>query len=305
MRESGGTARGIAARVAAALGIGIAGLVLLPVAASAETSTGGLSCTATVAGQDLAGHSSDDVGSAITVDAGSATPISMFAGSEISRYSVNLEYLGRGDDVVSNLLRVAPSWSAAAGTPAQYAWSDTLPVQRYARFGTGVFRAVIVGQGPNGQCVARALIRIDGDPLRSAAGLISIVTAIMSATLMLAAIGLAAVEDPLRRRRRREAATGQAPEAAARANRDVRWRPRISVMGITGGVVGGASVLAMLQEYGRFFPTTAVAYRAVLVGAGVGIVVPSLARILAVRRANRRLAADRSLLAVAEAPLLA
>ena len=301
MRESGGPARRAAARVATALGIGIAGFVLLPVAASADTSNGGLSCTATVAGQNLAGHSSDDVGSAITVDAGSATPISMFAGSEISRYSVNLEYLGRGDDVVSNLLRVAPNWSAAAGTPAQYAWSDTLPVQRYARFGTGVFRAVIVGQGPNGECLARALIRIDGDPLRSAAGLISIVTAIMSATLMLAAIGLAAVEDPLRRRRR-QAAHGQ---ATARANRHVRWRPRISVMGITGGVAGGASVLAMLQEYGRFFPTTAVSYRAVLVGAGVGIVVPSLARILAVRRANRRLAADRVLLAVAEAPLLA
>lgn len=302
MRESGRTARRVAARVAAALGIGIAGFVLLPVAASADTSNGGLNCTATVAGQNLAGHSSDDVGSAITVDAGSATPISMFAGSEISRYSVNLEYLGRGDDVVSNLLRVAPNWSAAAGTPAQYAWSDTLPVQRYARFGTGVFRAVIVGQGPNGECVARALIRIDGDPLRSAAGLISMVTAIMSATLIVAAIGLAAVEDPLRRRRRREVARGQ---AAAGADRRVRWRPRISVMGISGGVLGGASVLAMLQEYGRFFPTTAVAYRAVLVGAGVGIVIPSLARIVAVRRANRRLAADRILLAVAEAPLLA
>jgi hypothetical protein len=294
----------VAARLAAALGAGIAAVLLLPVTASAETSTGGLGCIATVAGQDIAGHSSDDLGSAITVDAGSATPVSMFAASEISRYSVNLEYLGRGDDVVGNLLRVAPSWSAAAGTPAQLAWSDTLPVQRYARFGTGVFRAVIVGQGPNGQCIARALIRIDGDPMRSAAGLISMVTAIMAATLMLAAIGLAAVEDPLRRRRRREAASGPTPEAKARAHRQVHWRPRFSVMGITGGVFGAASVLAVLQEYGRFYPTTAVAYRAVLVGVGVGIVVPSLARILAVRRANRRLA-DRILLAVAEAPLLA
>jgi hypothetical protein len=68
-----------------------------------------------------------------------------------------------------------------------------------------------------------------------------------------------------------------------------RWKPRFSVIGIGGSVVGAVGVLVVLQQRGQVFPTLLVEIATVLIGLGVGIVLPSLGRVVAVRRINRTL----------------
>jgi hypothetical protein len=66
--------------------------------------------------------------------------------------------------------------------------------------------------------------------------------------------------------------------------RPVRWRPRLSVVGIVGGVLTGLGVVGALQQSGRVYPTDSVVVGAVAAGAVAGVVLPSLARLAAVRR---------------------
>jgi hypothetical protein len=70
----------------------------------------------------------------------------------------------------------------------------------------------------------------------------------------------------------------------------VRWRPKISVVGIVGSVLGAIGTLVVLQQRGLVFPTTLVGIATILIGIGVGIGVPSLTRLIAIRRINRVLA---------------
>jgi len=67
------------------------------------------------------------------------------------------------------------------------------------------------------------------------------------------------------------------------------WRPRISVVGILGGLLAGIGAVVLLQQYALVYPTRAVAIEGLAGGLAVGIIVPSLARILPVRRVNRRI----------------
>jgi len=58
------------------------------------------------------------------------------------------------------------------------------------------------------------------------------------------------------------------------------------LLGIAGGLVGAAGVVVLLQGYGRRFPTTAILVRALVTGLVAGIALPSLARVVRVRRSR-------------------
>lgn len=83
-------------------------------------------------------------------------------------------------------------------------------------------------------------------------------------------------------------AGGAAPTGAAVRLRRVHWRPRFSVVGMGSGVVGGLAGVVLLQQTGRLFPSWEILGRALVAGLLAGILIPSLARLIAVRRANRR-----------------
>jgi sorbitol-specific phosphotransferase system component IIC len=59
------------------------------------------------------------------------------------------------------------------------------------------------------------------------------------------------------------------------------------VIGILGSLVGALGVLVVLQQRGQIFPTLSVEIVTLVIGLLVGIAVPSLARLIAVRRINR------------------
>jgi len=69
-----------------------------------------------------------------------------------------------------------------------------------------------------------------------------------------------------------------------------RWRPRFSFVGIVGGFLSGVGGLVLLQQYAVLFPTRTVAIVFVAGGVILGITLPSLLRVRAVRKTNRRLA---------------
>ena len=86
-------------------------------------------------------------------------------------------------------------------------------------------------------------------------------------------------------------AGGAAATGAPIRLRRVHWRPRFSVVGMLSGVLGGLAAVVLLQQSGKLFPTWEILGRALVAGLLVGIILPSLTRLIAVRRANRRVAA--------------
>lgn len=84
---------------------------------------------------------------------------------------------------------------------------------------------------------------------------------------------------------------GATPSGAPIQLRRVRWRPKFSIVGMGSGVVGGLAAVVLLQETGKLFPSYEILGRALVAGLLVGILVPSLTRLIAVRRANRRVRA--------------
>ena len=76
-----------------------------------------------------------------------------------------------------------------------------------------------------------------------------------------------------------------AAETAVRLPR-VGWRPRISAVGLVGGLLAGAGIVVLLQQYAVVYPTRAVAIEGLVGGLALGLIIPSLLRVFAVRRVN-------------------
>ena len=83
---------------------------------------------------------------------------------------------------------------------------------------------------------------------------------------------------------------GAAPGAGPVRLRRYHWRPRLSLVGMGSGVVGGLAAVVLLQQTGGLFPSYEILGRALVAGLVAGLLIPSLARMIAVRRANRRVA---------------
>jgi hypothetical protein len=86
------------------------------------------------------------------------------------------------------------------------------------------------------------------------------------------------------------AVAGAALTAAAPGPGRVRFRPRLSFFGILGGLLAGLGAGVLLQQYAILYPTRTVAIIELAAGLALGILLPSLGRLRAVRRINRRLA---------------
>jgi hypothetical protein len=84
---------------------------------------------------------------------------------------------------------------------------------------------------------------------------------------------------------------GAGPGGAGPRLPRVHWRPYFSVVGMLSGIVGGAAAVVLLQQTSKLFPTYEILGRALVAGLLAGILIPSLTRLIAVRRANRRIAA--------------
>ncbi|MBT8212611.1 MAG: hypothetical protein KJN71_05660, partial [Acidimicrobiia bacterium] len=71
----------------------------------------------------------------------------------------------------------------------------------------------------------------------------------------------------------------------------LRWRPRVSIIGVILGALGGLGVVVYLQQSGWRVLDRALSLQGVIGGALSGILIPSLIYAITVRRYNRRLSA--------------
>jgi hypothetical protein len=225
-------------------------------------------------------------------------------------------------------------------------WENSVPVDKYAKYGVGLYKVIGLSEGPAGTCSGSALVRVVGNPLTTVAGAAAAgITALGG--LGLAAAGVASAlegqaegraveegvtagtertaeaaaeeerrlqdkwhrEDWERRRRKAGlcslaalpallltgtamAAGGGTPPTSKQGVRLARagWRPRISAVGLIGGLLAGAGIVVLLQQYALVYPTRAVAIEGLAGGLALGLVIPSLLRVFAVWRLNRTIA---------------
>jgi len=78
------------------------------------------------------------------------------------------------------------------------------------------------------------------------------------------------------------------PGPARGARPRARWGIRLSAVGLLSGVLAGAGAVVLLQQYAVVYPSTGVIAAGLAAGLAVGILLPSLGRTLAIRRARRR-----------------
>jgi hypothetical protein len=79
------------------------------------------------------------------------------------------------------------------------------------------------------------------------------------------------------------------------------WAPRISVVGLIGSVLFGLGFTVFLQQSGEVFPDEGTFLQYIAAGVVVGIIVPSLIRVVTVMRVNRAIGAAETRLASARA----
>jgi hypothetical protein len=83
---------------------------------------------------------------------------------------------------------------------------------------------------------------------------------------------------------------GGVPQERPRFPR-ARWRPRLSVLGILGGLLGSLGAVVLMELNGNVYPTRQWTIEALVGGLLVGLIVPSLGNAFAAWRINRHRAA--------------
>lgn len=115
-------------------------------------------CTVAIDGQSLRGRSSTAPRDSISVDAGATATLMGSASSRIDAYSIEMEYAGF-------------AWTVAEDRVAGSSWRTEVSVERYARYGVGLYRVHAISTGAV-RCEATALMRITGrNPMSTLAGL--------------------------------------------------------------------------------------------------------------------------------------
>ena len=314
-------------------------LTTLPALALLASADVNGNCSATINGVDVRGLSSSNAGDAIEVKEHTAVPVTMQSADGITRLRVQIEFAG-------------VPWTVRDEPTSGTSWDNSVPIDKYAKYGVGLYKVIGLSEGPGGTCSGSALVRVVGNPLTTVAGAAAAgITALGGLGLAAAGVAsalegqaeartaeeritgeierLAQAEEEEKRQhemwerywehRQREedayrrwrsglcallvlpallltgaamAAGGGAPLAAEPAVRlpRVGWRPRISVAGIVGGLLAGAGIVVLLQQYAVVYPTRAVAIEGLAGGLALGIIIPSLMRFFAVGRVNRAIA---------------
>lgn len=215
-------------------------------------------CTIRVAGIDM--NDASTPGDAVAVPG--SVPVELTGTSEVP---VRLREL---------FLEIAGVRMTLAQLPlaSKNEWTNEIHVQRHSRLGVGVYKVISRTQSSR-PCEGVAFIRIVGNPLSTIAGLAGAAAALLGALLL----GLGAT---LRfSRDRRDIAN------RAWAEERLRWRPRLSPMGVGGGLLLAGGILVLLQQYAVVYPTVIVVVVAVVLGVLAGFV-PSIPGLAAARQAR-------------------
>lgn len=279
-------------------------------------------CEATLKGVDLRGRSSGSAGDAIDVTEDEVVGVTFTSPAGFAAHEIYLEF--------ASFRQPVSNQTDDGGSQ----FTDSVNVDDYAFWGAGLYKVVGVATLTDGsQCTGAVLVNIDRNPLTTVAGVAAAGIAAVGVAGV-AASAMEGMRESRRARRpaphlghtstliilRRYGCvtlilpallltalllTGGAmisgggqppgPERGERLPR-VGWRPRISAVGLLGGLLAGAGIVVLLQQYAVAPLTRSLAIEGLVIGLVVGLVLPSLIRVWsvihvngAIARAERRL----------------
>jgi len=213
--------------------LAIAFVLLLALVAVPETSatiTG--PCSASIAGQDVAGRDTGALSDAIPVSKERPVSVTMRSDQPITHLKVEIEYAG---------LR----WAVQDRPSSGNSWASEVRVDDYAIYGLGLYKIVGTSTGAGFSCEGAALVTVEGDnaldPLKTIAGVAGLGIA------LLGAFGILAV--------------------AGRVSRG-RSAP---FLGLLFGIVLGVGIAVLLQQFSVLYPTVGVTGALLALGAAVGL----------------------------------
>jgi hypothetical protein len=201
-------------------------------------------CAATIAGESVADRSTSATGSPIVVDRHSQVPVAMSAKAPISHLKVLLSFGGF-------------SWAVHDQPTTGTSWAKSVDVDKYAKYGVGLYRVSGASTGSGLNCTGAALVKVKGNPLTTVAGGVGL------GLLVLSGVGLLLV-----------GLKGEGPAAIAG--------------GILLGLVGGLAVGVLLQQFSVLYPTRQVAIIELVAGAALGLSVFGLHKLVAHKPATVR-----------------
>ena len=211
--------------------VAVTTVALAAIALPAATANAGISgpCSASLAGTNVAGSGTGATAKPIVVGHDSSVPIVMSASGQLTHVRIELQFAGISWVVKDKVVR----------TPV---YRDTIPVKNYARYGVGLYKVSGVGSGPGLSCSGSALVKVEGNPLTSIAGIGGMGAALLGAVgVFVAGLG----------------ATGGI-------------RPFRVVRGSLAGLVLMLGALVLLQEASILYPTALVAIVGLVLGVAVG-----------------------------------
>jgi hypothetical protein len=193
-------------------------------------------CEASIAGQDVKNRETNATSDPITVAEGSSVRVSMSAARPITHLKVELEFAG---------IR----WTVHDEPTTGRTWSKEVAVDDYATYGVGLYKVIGSSSGPGLSCSGAALVKVEGNPLTTVAGLVGLGLAIVGGV----AVGLLSL---------RGGGSGGA-----------------LVLGALFGALFGLGLGVLLQEYALLYPTLVVTIVLLAGGAVLGLVLSGVPRL--------------------------
>lgn len=191
-------------------------------------------CTAAIGGQNVAERDTGPLDDPIEVDNDNPTSVLMAAEQPITRLKVEIEFAGM-------------RWTVHDRPNTGNRWASEVPVHDYAIYGIGLYKVIGTSYGEGFECSGAALIDVVGDepldPLVTVAGLAGLTLSLIGAFGILA-VALKAGQ------------TGAVPIIAS---------------GFF-GLLLGAGVCVLLQQFSTVYPTIGVAGALLAGGAALGLV---------------------------------
>jgi hypothetical protein len=182
-------------------------------------------CQGSIAGENVAPLETEPRSEPVKVGKNARVPVTMTSARPITHLTVELEFGGIG-------------WTVHDAPTEGTSWAKVVNVKDYSKYGVGLYKIVGKSTSQGFSCTGAALVEVEGEPLKTPAGI-----AALAATII-GAIGVLRLA--FRRR-----ASGAAP-----------------VFGAVFGVLLGAGVAVLLQQFSIVYPTLIVA----LVALGGGVV---------------------------------
>ncbi len=198
---------------------------------TATTATAGITgpCTATIAGVSVANQGTGPTAKPIVVKHNASVPVVLTAKGKLAHIHFTMEFAGI-------------SWTVKDKAVSDPTYTDTIPVKNYAKYGVGLYKVNGSGNGAGFSCSGTALVKVEGNPLASIAGIVGLVTLLLGGAGVLAGAFMA---------------------------RGGGGAARVVFTGIA-GVFAAFGLLVLLQQAAVIYPTPVVAIVGLVLGGLLG-----------------------------------